>query len=156
MHNEIVLMVTTRTKKQQQENLYFGVVIFWLGGKNCIFKHENFLVFPKSQRVNLYPANGLLLELVKISPCIKIEIHYLLLIFTITQVTVLWRGQFLSPHVTFNIDMVKYKNICKLLKKLQINKKQNIQRNKNQKSFRKEIKMNTKKLVTFQSISIIL
>ena len=84
MHNEIVLMVTTRTKKQQQENLYFGVVIFWLGGKNCIFKHENFLVFPKSQRVNLYPANGLLLELVKISPCIKIEIHYLLLIFTIT------------------------------------------------------------------------
>ena len=35
--------------------------------------------------------------------------------------TVLRRGQFLSPNGTFDIDRIKYDNICKL-KKLKINK----------------------------------
>ena len=101
-------------------------------------------------------SNGLLLKLVTNSTCIKKENHYLLLILTITWVTVLRRGQFLVPHVTFNIDMVKYKNICKLLKTLQMNKKQKkqyIQRNENYKPFSEEMEINSKK-VTFQSIFI--
>ena len=36
--------------------------------------------------------------------------------------SVVWRGQFQSPNVTFNIDRIKYNNICKLLKKLKMNK----------------------------------
>ena len=64
--------------------------------------------------------------------------------------TVMSRGQFLSLHVTFNIDRIKCNNICEPLKKLQMNKKYNIQRNENYKSFSEKMEMSTKKqLVTF-------
>ena len=84
----------------------------------------------------------------------KKENHYRLLILTTIQVTVLRRGQFLSPNVIFNIDRIKYHNICKLPKQTQMNKNQNMQRNKNYKLFSEKMKMNTKKIVTFQTIFI--
>ena len=31
----------------KERNLYFGVAIFWIGGKNYILKNENCIVFPE-------------------------------------------------------------------------------------------------------------
>ena len=110
-----------------------------------------------SLNVKYLVSHGLLLKLITNSTCMKNENHYLLLILTIIQVTVLRRRQFLIPYVTFIIDMVKYKNICRLLKTLQMNKNR-------KSSVFKEIKIIShsvkrwkgikKKLVTFQSILI--
>ena len=54
-------------------------------------------------------------------------------------------GTVSEPKCLFNSDRIKYCNIYKLLKKFQMNRNENIQRNKNYKSFSKKLKMNTKK-----------
>ena len=36
--------------------LYFDIVIFWVGGKNCILKNEICIVFPELRYVNSYAA----------------------------------------------------------------------------------------------------
>ena len=52
-HIEIVFNVTAGNSfvfvsRFTQKNLYFDVVIFWIGGENCIVKNEKFIVFPES------------------------------------------------------------------------------------------------------------
>ena len=61
--------------------------------------------------------------------------------------TILRRGQFLSPNIAFNVDRIKYYNILKLLKKLQMKRNYNIQRNKIYKLLSEKMKTNSKKIV---------
>ena len=37
------------------ETLNFGIMIFWVVGKNCIVKNEKCIVFPESWYINLNP-----------------------------------------------------------------------------------------------------
>ena len=36
--------------------IMFIILIFWPGRKNCIIKNDKWILFPKSQYVNLHPA----------------------------------------------------------------------------------------------------
>ena len=56
-----ILTVTARKSfvfiyRFTKQNLHFSIAIFWVGGKNCIVKNENCIVFPESRYVNLYIA----------------------------------------------------------------------------------------------------
>ena len=37
---------------------FFGIVIFWVGGKTCIVKNEKWIVFPESRYVNSNPEQS--------------------------------------------------------------------------------------------------
>ena len=40
-----------------ETEIFFAIVIFWVGGKTCIVKNEKWIVFPESRYVNSNPAN---------------------------------------------------------------------------------------------------
>ena len=57
MHIEIVFNVNTEKEfcfsALEKENIWYsGIVIFWLGGKICIWRNEKRIVFPVSWYVN--------------------------------------------------------------------------------------------------------
>ena len=39
----------------QETEIFFGIVIFWVGGKNSIVKNEKCIIFPKSRYFNSNP-----------------------------------------------------------------------------------------------------
>ena len=49
---------------------FFGIVIFWVGGKNCIVKNGKFIVFPESRYVNSNP--GMVINKTRMWKCHKI------------------------------------------------------------------------------------
>ena len=36
--------------------LYFGIVVFRIGGKNCIMKNKKWMTFPESRYINSNPV----------------------------------------------------------------------------------------------------
>ena len=79
-HIEIIFNLNNKKefcfRSLAQKTETFSIVIFWVGGKNCIVKNKKCIAFPKSRYINLNPV---------LHPGPNFSLHFLLLALIIVH-----------------------------------------------------------------------